>query len=222
MQSPHFPYLPMTVTNKYLMELVRYALANAHDDEWSVQGMGMFRLYLGRDKVIRLHIWDNRYKVPGVSTIHNHPWDFTSFIVAGSLRNLVYWEETDSLKSVIESVKLETEAARPMKRHQIHCGEDEHSVSEPEDTKLLLASSVTYQPGDAYIMRHDEIHETVSSCTITLVHRRFVKPDRDTATVFYPPNEKWVTAKPRPASPNEVKEMMRLAIELLNTSRLNA
>src|SRR6266702_4521226 len=58
------------------------------DNRWQLQGMGMFRLYLTKEW--RLHLWDDRFKVPNVTMIHDHPWDFDSYILAGKLTNQVY------------------------------------------------------------------------------------------------------------------------------------
>ena len=55
---------------------------------WSLQGFGMLRLYLTKE--IRLHVWDTAYQVPNVSLLHDHPWDFTSVVIAGCMENRLY------------------------------------------------------------------------------------------------------------------------------------
>ena len=75
---------------KLIQELVRLILVNANKFEWTLQGFGMLRLHLSGG--VRLNIWDSRFRVPGVSTLHSHPWWFTSLIVSGSLANVRYME----------------------------------------------------------------------------------------------------------------------------------
>lgn len=66
-------------------------LENPLIHEWSLQGMGMLRLFLPNNS--RLHIWDSRYRAPNVSMIHDHlQWGLTSSILAGSLVNRIYKE----------------------------------------------------------------------------------------------------------------------------------
>ena len=60
---------------------------------WTVQGFGFLRTYFGppnAPKMYRLNLWDHHFTVPNVSTIHDHPWDFTSVIVAGEFANQRY------------------------------------------------------------------------------------------------------------------------------------
>jgi hypothetical protein len=47
--------------------------------------------------------------------------------------------------------------------------------------------------------------------TVTIVERRF-KADTEHAFVFYPRNEKWVSAEPRPATPEEVITITQIAL----------
>ena len=51
---------------------VRAILRNAHDFDWSLQGFGMFRAYLC--DMVRVHVWDSRFRVQGVSDVHDHPY----------------------------------------------------------------------------------------------------------------------------------------------------
>jgi len=60
---------------KALKKLVRHLLRHPETAEWSIQGLGMLRTYLGqvKDRVIRVNVWDNRYRLPNVAPIHDHP-----------------------------------------------------------------------------------------------------------------------------------------------------
>lgn len=67
--------------------LVKAVLEHAQVYTWQLQGLGMLRLYL--NKATRLHVWHSGFSVPGASTIHTHPWDFKSEVVAGSWKMFV-------------------------------------------------------------------------------------------------------------------------------------
>src|SRR6185503_17239495 len=73
-----------------LRRLVRDVLETPHDRIWTLQGFGMLRTYLGDDMNMRLHVWDARHAAPNVSSIHNHPWGFTSLILSGEMENVLY------------------------------------------------------------------------------------------------------------------------------------
>lgn len=63
--------------------LVKAILEKARAYKWSIQGFGMLRLYLSAE--VRLHVWDSRFRVPGVTDIHDHSWDFESEVAAGEV-----------------------------------------------------------------------------------------------------------------------------------------
>jgi len=58
--------------------------------EWQVQGFGMLRTYLDGPGEPRLQIWDQRLATWSNNAIHDHPWAFTSTILAGTLFNQRY------------------------------------------------------------------------------------------------------------------------------------
>ena len=61
--------------------LVKNILTHPYGFSWSVQGLGMTRIYLS--ETVRLHIWDSRFRFPEVSAIHSHPWDLSPEVMAG-------------------------------------------------------------------------------------------------------------------------------------------
>src|SRR5258708_2352757 len=67
--------------------------------EWSVQGFGMLRTYLDEQHTYRLNIWTDELASPGVSLIHDHPWHFHSWILAGKLTNEIFKEGLGTLHS---------------------------------------------------------------------------------------------------------------------------
>lgn len=178
-------------------------LYNYDQYEWSLQGFGFLRLYLDDDRVYRLHVWDDRYRVEGVSDIHNHPWSFTSQIIAGSLTNHLYHEQNtlDQFNTTIKQRILTGENAKPS--------------APPENTHLIRYSNTTYVQGSIYHQRADEIHRTYPSRgAITLIKREF-EQDRDHADVYFPTGQEWVDAAPRRATKEEVKDIMENAISKL-------
>jgi hypothetical protein len=168
---------------------------------WSLQGLGMLRLYLSTE--LRLHIWDSRYAVENASRIHNHPWDFVSYVVAGYVRQYRYVRShdlsigTNHLCSVLK------------------CGPGGACErTRPTATHLCRLPEEMYGETFTYAQRADEIHESLpGDGTVTLVTRHFTREDRDHAQIFWPKGEEWVSAEPRPASDREVHEMTSKALE---------
>lgn len=177
-------------------------LDRADGYEWSVQGMGMLRLYI--QKVGRLHIWDSRLRYPGVSMIHNHSWDLRSTIVSGTLLNTRY----------------EIFPAGPPThfRRRLLTGYHCEFVASREQLCLIEAGPrERYYPGDCYHQRADVVHMTdaVDGC-VTLMERR---EDVDGhADVFWKIGEEWGNARPRPATLDEVHMVTNHARQMLEDS----
>jgi hypothetical protein len=171
-------------------QLVKTILENAGAFKWSLQGLGMLRLYLSTE--VRLHIWDSRYAVPNVSTMHDHPWSFDSLIVAGWVNQYRYTLDLhgeDFLFSVLQ------------------CGPGGCAKTQPTAVRLRKGRCESYQEGQTYRQRHDEIHQSIpEDGTVTLVTRTF-REDTEHARVFWPNGTAWVSAEPRPATPAEVQEI---------------
>lgn len=168
--------------------LVQHILENADKFEWSLQGFGMLRTYLHED--VRLHIWDSAFAVDEVSTVHDHPWDFTSTIIAGGLKNQRY---------VIDPEGDE------WNKQMIVCGPGGHTDSEVERIRLRALTPEHYIGGDTYFQSAEELHESIPhDGTVTVIHRNFSRPDRDLATVCFPRDKQWVSAEPGPAHMRDV------------------
>lgn len=56
--------------------------------QWSIQGLGMLRLYLSEET--RMHVWSSLGRISDVSPLHTHPWSFNSIVVAGKVINKRY------------------------------------------------------------------------------------------------------------------------------------
>jgi len=166
----------------------------------SLQGMGMFRLYLSRE--VRLHVWDSRFIVEKVSTIHTHPWDFLSHVLSGVIldrRFCKFDQATSETSNYLEQ--------------EIVCGPGGGASGRPTPVRLKWDGDAVTVRGYEYIHSHSDIHETVAKCgTVTLVERKF-KKDTEHALVYFRKDRTWVSAEPRPAREDEVKSMARMALD---------
>lgn len=170
--------------------LVRDLLERPLGREWTLQGLGMLRTYLSKE--VRLHIWDKRYAVPGVSELHTHPWDFSSLVVAGVVRNVRHLSYSGPTIGL------------PYIRQALRCGAGGGLQGVPEPVFLAARDVEYYDAGTSYRQTAGEIHRSVpEDGTVTLVQREFYE-DKDAAHVFWPDGQVWVSAEPRPATDEEV------------------
>lgn len=184
--------------------LVKKLLEHPFEHSWSFQGLGMLRCYLSRE--VRLHVWDPRMAFPNASTLHTHPWDFSSRIIAGRMVDTVFEIRKDE----------------PATHHvqKIQCGPGGCAKGESYNVSLRRAGTRTvgdslgstgYQTG--YTLNRDAIHESRPEPGTVSIIQRSLEGDTEHAFVFWPLGTQWVTAEPRPAADREVKVMTRLALE---------
>lgn len=178
----------------YVRPLVRKILADANNG-WTVQGFGFLRTYFGppdAPKMFRLNLWDSRFTVPGVSTIHDHPWDLSSLIVAGDFTNQRY-RVNDRLGS------------RPTHEFTtIKTGEG-GGIERASTSACVLTPHAPehYLPGDTYHQNAEEVHETLFKDGSVTLNKRV--GDTEHARVFWPFGTNWVDAKPRTALHSEIE-----------------
>lgn len=179
-----------------------YLLEHPFDFPWSVQGLGMLRLYLNdRD---RLNIWHNDGRI-GASPIHDHYWGFQSFILAGKLINERYIQSPDGL---------------PKSRFKIITGEGTVVLEGPEDDNLKLVSSWSYYPGETYTQIPADIHETqFIDGTMTIIRRTQYLEQRDRANVWTDRGLPYVSAEPRAATKDEIMLFVDAAKNQLKEAR---
>lgn len=179
--------------------LVKKILEASQDYEWSLQGLGMLRMYLSKE--VRLHVWDPSKSVR-LSTIHDHPWDFTSEIVAGKITNVIY-QKLNSREH--ENTHWE---------QTIVCGPKGGAVpGGRKDVCLYEYTRYSIPGGGSYSQHHTEIHESLPEPgTVTLITRKFTS-DEDHARVYFPLDQDWVSAEPRPAQPGEAYEICQMALK---------
>lgn len=185
--------------NKLLVENI---LKHPEGFSWQMQGLGMLRIYLDGAKKFRLHIWDSALRVPGVSALHNHPWDLKSKVVAGVYKQYRY-------------VPIQTyhTIREEFNRVTIKCGEGAACTSDVEKVLLSRQPLEEYTEGQEYFQQASEIHWSIpEDGTVTLVDRT-PKEDADHACVYWRGKGGWVTAEPRLATAEEVKSVTTRALE---------
>lgn len=190
----------------FTKELVEVILRNAHNlgkglvnSGWTMQGLGMLRLYLPNDS--RLHVWSPDHAFPNISTMHDHPWAFNSRVVAGIVKNQRYYE-----------VPVENEAGKFYRFQTIKCGPGGCAMGDPGLIHLAEAPQEFFCANECYYQNADEIHKSEPEPgTVTIVKRIF-KGDRDLARVFWKDGEKWVSAEPRAATWEEIEDITKLAL----------
>jgi hypothetical protein len=183
-------------------DLVRHILQHRDQFQWSLQGFGMLRTYIGED--LRLHIWSNQHQVDDVSLMHTHPWDFSSLIVSGKITNHLYSEVPSGTARF---------ADRAMWRQRILCGEGGGLEGEPEEVWLRPVSVIQYPANFVYRQAANEIHfSEFDDGTVTVI-RRSPAADPDHAAVYWEAGKQWVSAEPRPATTEEVDAIVGLALE---------
>lgn len=191
-----------------LRATVHTALTKWRHYPWSRQGFGMLRTYFGEGERFRLNVWHTALRVKGVSTIHNHPWDFTSIVVAGALVNQPYFERRE----------FDAPSCRRGKLYDwmlLRTGPDGGPYSHGEEPReLVLGASTAYLPGQWYSQEADRIHETFYLDGTVTVNDRTRHDGSELAHVYWPHGQQWVDAKPSPASDGEIEPVVAAALAL--------
>lgn len=177
-------------------ESIRQVLLDWENREWTLQGLGMLRTYLGTDKAVRLHVWDSRYVAPGVSELHTHPWDFSSYIVAGQVGHQ-RWIVDDE--------------GAPFMAQDVRCGKGGGLIDQPRPVGLRFCSEEHYVEGASYEMTAEEIHRVLPlDGSVSIIERSF-RANTEIATVFWPDGTVWGSAETRRAKPHEVQDILKVA-----------
>ena len=188
---------------RFLRDVVLSILKAPHRHEWSLQGFGMLRTYLGDDA--RIHIWDSAFKVPDVTEVHTHPWDFESVVIAGKMIDEIYvFGERLSVVAHVWNEGLITCGPAPKNPN----------VRDVRQRTLLNRIEKEYSAGDGYALDARVPHRSIPmDGTVTVIRRTHYLPDRDTALVFWPVGTERVTAEPRLATTKERDAIIGRALE---------
>lgn len=177
---------------------VRSILERAGDHPWRMQGIGLLSLALDERREWRLHAWDPDACV-GDPPVHDHPYDFTSTVIAGEITD-TRWVGDPS--------------GAPFRRERYSPPDEDRRRA---DTVRLVGSSSTYRAGDRYSVLAPELHDSRQlPGTVTLV--RCTWHDRPELTVCLPPGAPWISARARPATPAEIARLTGAALDRLRAS----
>lgn len=179
--------------------LVKSILERHLSYEWTQQGFGFFRTKL--QGVGRIHVWDERVATPLVSTMHTHPWDFTSTVISGELVNHRFLPTCGPLRYLAS---------------RIATGEGGGLLGEPAEMQLAPCAPEVLYAGDSYAQLSGEIHRTIAQAgTVTLVERK-QGPPLEEAFVYWPRGTSWVSAEPKPAIEWRLTEAIQYALARWN------
>lgn len=192
-----------------IQHTVRAILENADMFDWSLQGLGMLRLYLPGDA--RLHIWNHDFAFPGASPVHDHlQWGLTSTIVSGEIAN-------QRFKELPTGHYINNTEWQPYHWARFIAGYDAKMLHEPETMLLKRLPVEHYTPGMSYSQEPNEVHQTIAKPgTVTIMQKRPTE-DGATARIFWPEGTQWGSAKPRAATPAEVEAITRQALLVFPT-----
>ena len=196
--SPYWDYIKKIKGTE--TELIDDVLRNYNRYKWEIHGFGMLRTYINENT--RLQIWHNDYTVEQVTDIHTHPWDFTSTIMQGYVRNITY-EEHELNDTDIDDI---------YDRCLILTGEHAY-VKEKTRVRLVKKTQFMHTKGDTYKHKKDIPHR-ISFCdgTITVLTKENVNPD-SLAYSYVEDTLEWVSAAPRLATVDEIQEFIKIASE---------
>ncbi len=155
--------------------------------EWTLQGFGMLRLYLTES--IRLHIWDSRFGID--SSIHTHPWAFSSRIVVGRIHNTKYREVQDPVYLHYNKMLIKP-------------GLELEAKGDPTLVFLEVLPVHTYRQGEYYNQAHNELHQTSYMDGTVTILKQFRGDLSDEAYTYWPYGEQWKNCKPVPAKDEDV------------------
>lgn len=171
---------------------------------WTVQGFGMVRTYLDPDKTWRLNVWDDRLRyVAEVSDIHDPPWSFRSWVLAGEISNQRFHHYAPGILEPTHNMV------------EIKTGEEGGRVGPVSVEALHFYPRELYVAGQDYHQNLSEVHRTVATRGCVTLNERSRPTVAYTARVFFPLNTEWVDAQPRKATEEEVYQATSAAVSEL-------
>jgi hypothetical protein len=173
--------------------LVRTLLEHAADHAWTMQDIGLLGLRLDDRQEYRLHVWDPE-SCSGEPPVHDHPFDFTSTVLAGEMTNTRYVEDPAGVEFRRERYARADEDARTC------------------DTVRLTGTATVVGAGCSYSQAAHELHDSRQlPGTVTIIRRVFQPVD--TLTVCLRGDAPFVSGRSRPATPDEVKRITSAALD---------
>lgn len=185
-----------------LRHYVRNALVHYDYHAWTIQGLGMMRAYLDPERKYRLHLWNQKARFEGVTEIHDHPWDFSSYVLSGYIE--------DTRFDAIWSGDANTSLQATHEAQLIECGPGGCAHGKRRRVHLVPRGVQVYSAGQGYSARSDAIHlSRASQGAVSVIER---SGDTGRAHVFCELGKPWVSAETRPATRAEIREYVDLAL----------
>jgi hypothetical protein len=182
-----------TFDHAFRQARLRTILEHADDHAWTMQDIGLLALRLDDKREYRLHVWGPRHSV-GELPVHDHPFDFTSTVIAGEMTNTLYAEDP---------------AGNEYRRVR-YSPHDENTRR--TDTTRLSGVPAVVTAGQRYTQRAHELHASHQlPGTVTVMRMSFV--DVSELTVCTLDDGPWMAGRSRPATPDEVSELTAIALE---------
>jgi hypothetical protein len=173
--------------------LVLTILQHAEDFPWRMQDIGLLGLRLDDRREYRLHVWDPSYLI-GEPPIHDHPYDFTSTIIAGELTNTRYEEDPAG----DEYVRFRYSPGAECERRS--------------DAVRLAPTANTVTEGNQYRQLAHELHASWQQPgTVTAIQCSWVEPSE--LTVCVRDEGSWYSGQGRDARGEEIKSFAAKALE---------
>jgi hypothetical protein len=173
--------------------LVLTLLQHAEDFPWRMQEIGLMSLRLDDRRQHRLHVWDPSDCVEE-PPIHDHPYDFTSTIVAGELTNTRFEEDPAGDEYV---------------RFRYPPGAE---VERQSDAVRLSSRATLFTEGNQYLQLAHELHASWQRPgTVTAIRCSWI--EAPTLTVCLREENSWVSGQGRDATRDEVKSYAAKALE---------
>jgi hypothetical protein len=173
--------------------LVHKILQHAEDFPWRMQDLGLMGLRLDDRREYRLHVWDPSYLV-NEPPVHDHPYDFTSTIMAGELINSRYVEDP---------------AGDDYIRFRYSPGAEDDRRA---DAVRLTSTATTFTEGSQYRQLAEELHASQQEPgTVTVIQSQWVETSE--LTVCVRDAGSWYSGLGRAASHQEVKSFSAKALE---------
>jgi hypothetical protein len=173
--------------------LVLTLLQHAEDFPWRMQEIGLMGLRLDERREHRLHVWDPSH-CDGEPPIHDHPYDFTSTIIAGELTNTRYEQDPAGDEYV---------------RFRYSPGAESERRS---DAVRLSSTATNLTEGNQYRQLAHELHTSwPRPGTVTAIRCWWV--DAPELTVCVRDAGSWRSGQSRDATRGEIKSFTTKALE---------
>jgi hypothetical protein len=168
-------------------------LQHGEEFPWRMQEIGLMALRIDDRREYRLHVWDPSC-CDGEPPIHDHPYDFTSTIIAGEMTNTRYEEDPAGDEYV---------------RFRYPPGAE---VERQPDTVKLSSTATTFTEGQQYLQLAHDLHASWQTPgTVTAIRCSWI--DAPTLTVCLRDEDSWRSGQSREATGDEIKSFTAKALE---------